>query len=232
MRGPQVSRVEFEKIYKRLEVTLTEKGESFYNPFMPDMVKELCDRGLARVADGATVIVSGDKKPLGDITSADIERVLQYYYLNTSLAQHPGLVQCLKDLGLVKENGAGVECLNVGTAKKELLFELAKVSLPTLSVFHCHTARLFNSRTIGPSDYWLKVPLVGAFSLREPTISPPCSTVALSSAALSTASYPHARTFTCTDTHKLSPAGTTLSVALRVMHAHTRPLLSGGGGWG
>ncbi len=51
--------MEFEKIYERLEVTLEERGESFYNPVMPAMVQELRARQKAVVSDGATVIVTG-----------------------------------------------------------------------------------------------------------------------------------------------------------------------------
>ncbi len=36
---------EFQKIYKRLDITVTERGESFYQPMMPDMVKGLEAKG-------------------------------------------------------------------------------------------------------------------------------------------------------------------------------------------
>ena len=37
------SRVEFEALYERLGVTLIERGESFYNPMLKDLLKELQD---------------------------------------------------------------------------------------------------------------------------------------------------------------------------------------------
>lgn len=52
------SRVEFEKIYDLLNINknLTERGESFYNPYLNDVVKELEESGLAVESDGALVI--------------------------------------------------------------------------------------------------------------------------------------------------------------------------------
>jgi arginyl-tRNA synthetase len=52
------SRVEFEKIYDLLNINkdLTERGESFYNPFLGDVVKELEEKGMAVESDGAKVI--------------------------------------------------------------------------------------------------------------------------------------------------------------------------------
>lgn len=38
---------EFQKIYNCLDVTLTERGESFYQDMMKDIVKEFEDKGEA-----------------------------------------------------------------------------------------------------------------------------------------------------------------------------------------
>jgi len=46
-----VSRCEFEKIYSRLEVKLEEVGESFYNEYIPGVVRHLQEIGLAKNAD-------------------------------------------------------------------------------------------------------------------------------------------------------------------------------------
>merc|ERR1712151_841274 len=48
-----VSRVAFNNIYRRLNVTLEERDESFYNSLIPPLVVELTDRGLCRESDGA-----------------------------------------------------------------------------------------------------------------------------------------------------------------------------------
>lgn len=57
-----LSRIEFQKIYDRLDIKLEERGESFYNPFLKDVVKYLEDIGLAVESDGATVVfLDGDQ---------------------------------------------------------------------------------------------------------------------------------------------------------------------------
>ena len=123
----EVSRVEFEKIYERLEVTVEEKGESFYNPYMPSMVQELIDAKLADVSDGAKVIVSGAQVPLTDLTQADVERLLQSNLLKTPMNEQPALVQCLTDEGFVVDDPEGVQCLKVGSGKKQKLLALTAV---------------------------------------------------------------------------------------------------------
>lgn len=63
------SRREFQKIYDRLDIRLTERGESFYNPYLDGVVAALEASGLLVVDDGARCVflegVSGkDGKPL------------------------------------------------------------------------------------------------------------------------------------------------------------------------
>jgi arginyl-tRNA synthetase len=51
------SRKEYQKIYDRLQIEgLVERGESFYNPFLKDVVDELVEKGLAVESDGALVV--------------------------------------------------------------------------------------------------------------------------------------------------------------------------------
>ena len=59
-----VSRVEFDAIYDRLSVQgLEEKGESFYNDRLANVVEELESSGVAEVSDGALVVFDEkDKK--------------------------------------------------------------------------------------------------------------------------------------------------------------------------
>lgn len=58
----EASRVEFEKIYKRLDVKLTERGESFYNPMLKGVVEDLEEKDLAVESEGATVVfLEGNK---------------------------------------------------------------------------------------------------------------------------------------------------------------------------
>lgn len=57
-----LSRIEFQQIYDRLNVKLTERGESFYNPYLEDTVSDLKSRGFAQKNEGAIVIfLQGDK---------------------------------------------------------------------------------------------------------------------------------------------------------------------------
>lgn len=59
------SRREFEKIYNRLGVTIQERGESFYNPFLAEVVQDLLDRDIAEISEGAVcVFVECQKIPL------------------------------------------------------------------------------------------------------------------------------------------------------------------------
>lgn len=61
----QVSRLEFEEIYKDLDVKIEERGESFYNPIIPTVLEELTEKGIAVVNDGALCIFSeGSEVPL------------------------------------------------------------------------------------------------------------------------------------------------------------------------
>ena len=49
------SRKEFDAIYRRLEVRLIERGESFYNPQLRPLVEEMQAKGFAEDSEGATV---------------------------------------------------------------------------------------------------------------------------------------------------------------------------------
>ena len=51
------SRVEYQKIYDTLNIKgLKERGESFYNPYLNDVVKNLEEQGLAVQSEGATAV--------------------------------------------------------------------------------------------------------------------------------------------------------------------------------
>ena len=51
-----ISRQEFNKIYKRLDIKLDECGESFYNARIPVVVKECEEKGLVKLDKGAKCI--------------------------------------------------------------------------------------------------------------------------------------------------------------------------------
>ncbi|RLN37215.1 hypothetical protein BBJ28_00020566 [Nothophytophthora sp. Chile5] len=51
-----ISRREFQKVYDRLGVSLTEMGESFYNPIIPGVLDQLRAKGLMENSNGAEVV--------------------------------------------------------------------------------------------------------------------------------------------------------------------------------
>ncbi|YAI82688.1 MAG: arginine--tRNA ligase [cyanobacterium endosymbiont of Rhopalodia sterrenbergii] len=61
------SRREFQLIYDRLDIKLTERGESFYNPFLEDLIKELDKQELLKEDAGAQcVFLDGFTNKAGD----------------------------------------------------------------------------------------------------------------------------------------------------------------------
>jgi len=50
------SRREFQHLYDRLQITLTERGESFYNPLLPAVVEDLQGAGLLQEDEGARCV--------------------------------------------------------------------------------------------------------------------------------------------------------------------------------
>ncbi len=60
-----ISRRSYEAIYKRLGIRLTERGESFYNPYLKGVVEDFEQKGLVTVDDGAKcVFFEGESLPL------------------------------------------------------------------------------------------------------------------------------------------------------------------------
>lgn len=65
-----VSRQEFNKIYDALDITLIERGESFYQDRMHDIVKEFEEKGFVQVDDGRKIVfVPGCSVPLTIVKS-------------------------------------------------------------------------------------------------------------------------------------------------------------------
>jgi arginyl-tRNA synthetase len=82
------SRREFQKIYDRLDIRLSERGESFYNPYLQAVVDDLRAAGLLVIDDGAGCVflegVSGkDGQPLPLIVQ---KRDGGFNYATTDLA--------------------------------------------------------------------------------------------------------------------------------------------------
>lgn len=51
-----ISRTAFEQIYQVLDIKLLERGESFYNPFLPAIISDLESKNLIRISDGAKCV--------------------------------------------------------------------------------------------------------------------------------------------------------------------------------
>ena len=52
-------------IYKRLDITNNEYGESYYNEMIPKVIKELDEKKLTKIDDGALCLfIKKGKKPL------------------------------------------------------------------------------------------------------------------------------------------------------------------------
>lgn len=65
-----VSRCDFERIYKRLDVSIKERGESFYQDRMKAVVKELEDKGVLQEEEGRKLMfVTGRDVPLTVVKS-------------------------------------------------------------------------------------------------------------------------------------------------------------------
>ena len=52
----EASRKEFQKVYDRLGVDVTERGESFYNPMLRPLLEELQEKGIVEVAFSACAL--------------------------------------------------------------------------------------------------------------------------------------------------------------------------------
>lgn len=90
----EISRKEFQKIYDRLGVRLEEMGESFYNPFIPEVIELLNKKGLTEKSEGARVIfIEGKNYPLivvksdGGYNYSSTDLAAIWYRLNTEKAE-------------------------------------------------------------------------------------------------------------------------------------------------
>ncbi|MBA0647225.1 hypothetical protein Goklo_015130, partial [Gossypium klotzschianum] len=90
----QISRTEFHKVYQRLGVHLEEKGESFYNPYIPGVIEALNKQGLVEESQGARVIfIEGINIPLivvksdGGFNYASTDLSALWYRLNEEKAE-------------------------------------------------------------------------------------------------------------------------------------------------
>ncbi|XP_028790127.1 arginine--tRNA ligase, chloroplastic/mitochondrial isoform X2 [Neltuma alba] len=90
----EISRTEFHRVYQRLGVHLEEKGESFYNPYIPGVLEKLNQQGLIEESEGARVIfLKGVNIPLivvksdGGYNYASTDLTALWYRLNEEKAE-------------------------------------------------------------------------------------------------------------------------------------------------
>ena len=121
------SRREFTKIYDALGVTIEERGESFYQPYLEGLVGELLESGVAQMSDGAAcVFVEGQDAPLivrksdggYGYATTDLAALRQrlseegadwiVYLTDSGQAQHfRGVFAAARKCGWVPEEGTG-----------------------------------------------------------------------------------------------------------------------------
>ncbi|CAO2208914.1 unnamed protein product [Urochloa humidicola] len=98
----QISRNEFESVYKRLGVELEEKGESFYNPYILPVLEELTNKGLVTEDKGAQIILIEGQSALivvktdGGFNYASTDLAALWYRINVEKAE---LIVYLTDVG-------------------------------------------------------------------------------------------------------------------------------------
>lgn len=52
----EISRRAYQEIYDLLDVKIIDRGESFYNPMLPEIVRELEQKGMVEISDGAKCV--------------------------------------------------------------------------------------------------------------------------------------------------------------------------------
>jgi arginyl-tRNA synthetase len=105
----EVSRKGFQEIYDLMDVKINERGESFYNPFLKQVVDELTEKGLVTVSDGAKCIyLDGFKNREGEPLPIIIQKSDGgYNYDTTDLAalRHRIFVEKADRIIVVVDNG-------------------------------------------------------------------------------------------------------------------------------
>ncbi|KAI8029497.1 Arginine--tRNA ligase, cytoplasmic [Camellia lanceoleosa] len=90
----EINRRGYQRVYQRLGIKIEEKGESFYNPYIPGVLEELDKQGLIEESEGAHMIfIEGKNIPLivvkkdGGFNYASTDLVALWYRLNEEKAE-------------------------------------------------------------------------------------------------------------------------------------------------
>jgi arginyl-tRNA synthetase len=134
-----VSRMEFQKVYDRLNVTVYEYGESFYNAMIPPVIEEFEKAGKLSIEEGGAKCVWVDKfqiplmlqKSDGGFGYDSTDMAALKYRLHTVKAQRVIVItdfsqsdhfamcnQAAKDIGWV-DNGQQLQHIGFGTVQGE-----------------------------------------------------------------------------------------------------------------
>ena len=77
-----ISRKEFSVTYDKLNVTLKEVGESYYNPIIPDVIKKLEANGQVTVSEGARIITLTNWMDIKKVKPTHVEQALTAFLIN------------------------------------------------------------------------------------------------------------------------------------------------------
>ncbi|KAG7374686.1 arginyl-tRNA synthetase [Nitzschia inconspicua] len=134
-----VSRMEFQKVYDRLDVTVYEYGESFYNAMIPPVIEEFEKAGKLSIEEGGAKCVWVEKFPIplmlqksdGGFGYDSTDMAALKYRLHTVKAQRIIVItdfsqgdhfamcnQAAKDIGWV-DNGQQLQHIGFGTVQGE-----------------------------------------------------------------------------------------------------------------
>ncbi len=121
-----ISRSAFQEIYRLLDVTIIERGESFYDPMLPGTIKELENQGLVKISDGAKCIfLEGFEGREGEPLPLIIQKSDGgYNYASTDLAamRHRAQEEKADRIIVVVDNGQALHLNMVAKASEKAGF--------------------------------------------------------------------------------------------------------------
>lgn len=132
-----ISRAEFQQIYDRLECTLTERGESFYNPYIPTVLQELERSHMLEESEGAKLLVSRDVKKLSELSDKDMSKLISALIREKrdgTVEYSPVLLKLMRENKVLIVNDKGEEQVVMGPkdtklwSKFDLMMDLEKLA--------------------------------------------------------------------------------------------------------
>jgi arginyl-tRNA synthetase len=119
----EISRRAYQQIYDLLDIRITERGESFYNPFLPDIIADLSQKKLLEISDGATcMFLEGFENREGDPLPFMLQKSDGgYNYATTDMAamRHRVSVEKAKRIIIVTDAGQSAHFAMLSAAAKK-----------------------------------------------------------------------------------------------------------------